>query len=1003
MRIKNDRLFFLIRQAALSILWINYSVGFIIAGMLSIHPAHKDVDTYRIEVFSSLRHREKQLKTQLKSIGLGEIRPPKIITLYYLSGEISLSEVRRLAETLILDPVTESYTAQKIDGRVEKINQDLEEAEVIEVAFRPGVTDNIAHELLEAAKRSGIEGITTAGTATRYQFERPLPRRILTQIAGELLANETIQRFSFSEIDPEFVSTDSSPALSIERIEISSADENQLLAISQERRLALDLQEMRAVQDYFKSQDREPTDAELETLAQTWSEHCVHKTFKGKITLDTGEVIDGIIYQYLKSATDQIDAPFVRSAFVDNAGVIAFDEEYDLSFKVETHNHPSAIEPFGGANTGVGGVVRDVLGVSHRPIANTDVLCFGPQEKPHDELPEGVIHPRRIREGVVAGVGDYGNKLGIPTVNGAVLFHEGYTSNPLVFCGCVGFGPVDSHPSAPQPGDLVVLIGGKTGRDGLRGATFSSLTMDAQTGQVAGASVQIGDPISEKGLIEVVERARDLRLNTAITDCGAGGLSSAVGEMSSDLGVRVDLEKVSLKYAGLAPWEIWLSEAQERMVLAVPPEHLPALQEICDQYWVELSDIGQFEDTGELVVRFDGAVVVRLENEFLHHGIPQKELTATFSHINQNEKPAGRDPKPDFKQALLCLLAHPNIASKEEIIRQYDHEVRGATVVKPFAGKCQDGPSDAAVLKPLEAKGWRGFVLANGINPLLGQISPYFMALSAIDEALRNLVAVGGDPDRVALLDNFCWGDPSRPEVLGGLVEAARGCHDGAIAYQTPFISGKDSLNNEFIGQNGERQAIPGTLLISSIGIIPDIRSSVTMDLKQPGDLLYLVGDWQPTFAGSHMQTLGFTDLPEDRVPKSLSSNNARVYQAIFKAVQQGLISAMHDLSEGGFTVALAEMCIAGRLGAEVDHSKIDPSPLKAGFAETNGCLIASVCSENQGAFESRFEGLPFRHVGKVSEAKLLTISNGDLLLIQCPLEELLAAFMGGSGEQYHG
>jgi phosphoribosylformylglycinamidine synthase II len=983
--------------------WINYPVGFIINFMLSIHPAHKDVDTYRIEVFSSLRHREKQLETQLKSIGLGEIRPPKIINLYFLSGEISLAQARRLTETLILDPVTESYTAHKLDGRVEKINQDVIAADVIEVAFHPGVTDNIAHEMLEAAQRSGFEGLVEACTATRYQFEHPLPREILTRIARDLLANETIQHFSFSEITPEFVSSSTSPALSVETIEITSVVEDQLLAISEKRRLALDLQEMGAIQGYFELQRRDPTDAELETLAQTWSEHCVHKTFKGKITLESGEVIDGIIYQYLKSATDQIDAPFVRSAFVDNAGVIAFDEDYDLSFKVETHNHPSAIEPFGGANTGVGGVVRDVLGVSHRPIANTDVLCFGPQEKLHDELPEGVIHPRRIQEGVVAGVGDYGNKLGIPTVNGAVLYHEGYTSNPLVFCGCVGIGPVDSHPSTPQPGDRVVLIGGKTGRDGLRGATFSSLTMDAQTGQVAGASVQIGDPITEKGLIEVVERARDLRLYNAITDCGAGGLSSAVGEMSSELGVDVQLEKVPLKYAGLAPWEIWLSEAQERMVLAVPPDKLPVLREICDLYWVELSDIGQFVDTGELVVKYDGELVVRLENEFLHHGIPQKELRASSSRNRGNERPEVHQLDLDYKQTLLQLLAHPNIASKEEIIRQYDHEVRGATIVKPFAGVHQDGPSDAAVLKPLEVNGFQGFVLANGVNPLLGEASPYYMAISAIDEAVRNIVAVGGDPGRVALLDNFCWGDPNRPEILGGLVEAARGCHDGALAYQAPFISGKDSLNNEFIGQNGERQAIPGTLLISSITIIPDIRRSVTMDLKKSGDLLYLIGDWQPTFAGSHLDNLVDADLPVASVPEGLSPQNSRVYKAIFNAVQEDLITAMHDLSDGGFSVALAEMCIAGRLGAAVDLLKIDPAPLMACFAETNGCLIASIRPENRKAFESCLKGLPIRRVGEVLDERNITLSTDGVPILQSAVDELWASFTGRSGEQVDG
>ena len=328
----------------------------------------------------------------------------------------------------------------------------------------------------------------------------------------------------------------------------------------------------------------------------------------------------------------------MRSAFVDNAGIIDFDDTYEVSFKVETHNHPSAIEPFGGANTGVGGVIRDVLGVSAKPIANTDVLCFGPQDTPVDSLPEGVLHPRRIQSGVVAGVQDYGNKIGIPTVNGAILYDPGYTANPLVFCGCVGLAPKGSHPRQPQAGDRVIVLGGRTGRDGLRGATFSSMTMDAQTGEVSGASVQIGDPITEKGLIEVLLRARDQRLYHAVTDCGAGGLSSAVGEMSSTIGADVELKRVRLKYAGLAPWEIWLSEAQERMVFAVPAENVPALQAICDTFDVNLTDIGEFTGSGRLVVRYNGKPVLDLENRFLHEGIPQRQLRAKIHHGERREQ-----------------------------------------------------------------------------------------------------------------------------------------------------------------------------------------------------------------------------------------------------------------------------------------------------------------------------------------------------------------------------
>ncbi|MCA1554071.1 MAG: phosphoribosylformylglycinamidine synthase, partial [Chloroflexi bacterium] len=688
---------------------------------------------------------------------------------------------------------------------------------------------------------------------------------------------------------------------------------------------------MRAIQNHFRVLGRDPTDVEFETLAQTWSEHCVHKTFKARISIQssvasrlidrsvtdyssriTPDSIDGLLQTYIRAATEQINAPWVRSAFVDNAGIVEFDDEYEIAFKVETHNHPSAIEPFGGANTGGGGVIRDVLGVSAKPIALTDVLCFGPHDLAPERLPDGVLHPRRIRSGVIAGIADYGNKIGVPTVSGAILYDEGYTSNPLVFCGCVGIVPKGSHPRAPHAGDRVIVLGGRTGRDGLRGATFSSQTMDAQTGAVAGASVQIGDPIVEKGLIEVITRARDERLYHAITDCGAGGFSSAVGEMARDTGADVDLSRVRLKYAGLAPWEIWLSEAQERMVLAVPAPNVAALQRLCDTFDVELTDIGAFTDTVQLIVRHGERVVLDLANDFLHEGLPQRHLIAKIptpkSQAPTNDELRVPHSESDTKQTLLKLLSGPNIASKADVIRVYDHEVQGGTVVKPLTGAMNDGPSDAVVIKPLGTRGTRGIVLACGINVELGKSDQYRMAWSAVDEAIRNAVAVGADSARIALLDNFCWGDPTNPETLGALVEAARGCHDAALHYGAPFISGKDSLNNEYLGADGQRHAIPPTLLISALGIIEDVTRAVTMDLKEIGSVIYLIG-----------------------------AASAASYGALHCAMRAGLVRACHDASEGGVAVAAAEMCIGGRLGMCIEIA--EP------FTELDGCLLAEVRS----------------------------------------------------------
>jgi phosphoribosylformylglycinamidine synthase len=685
----------------------------------------------------------------------------------------------------------------------------------------------------------------------------------------------------------------------------------------------------------------------------------------------------------------------VRSAFVDNAGIVDFDDEHEVSFKVETHNHPSAIEPFGGANTGVGGVVRDVLGVSAKPIAATDVLCFGPQDpKTAAALPEGVLPPRRVRSGVVAGVRDYGNKLGLPTVGGAIWYDAGFTANPLVFCGCVGLAPKGRHPRRPVAGDRVIVLGGRTGRDGLRGATFSSMTMDAQTGEVAGASVQIGDPITEKGLVEVITRARDAGLYHAITDCGAGGLSSAVGEMGSQGGAEVELAHVRLKYPGLAPWEIWLSEAQERMVLAVPAQAAGELQRLCDLFDVELTDIGAFTASGRLVVRSAGRVVLDLDNAFLHEGRPERRLSAVLPARATARLPAW-PAAPDPLELLLRLLGHPNIASKADVIRSYDHEVQGATVVKPLTGAADDGPADACVLKPIGTAGTRGLVLAHGLNPEYGKRDPYRMAVSAIDEAIRNAVATGADPARIALLDNFCWGDPARPETLGALVAAAQGCYDAAVQHGAPFISGKDSLNNEYLGVDGLRHAIPPTLLISALGLIDDIGRAVTMDLKAAGNLVYVLGQAQGRLGGSHLGLLGLPEyaaaIEGGEVPGP-AAEAPRLYRALHAAMRAGLVRACHDVSEGGLAVAAAEMCIGGRLGMRLAVEGTDP--LAALFGETNGTLLAEVRPEDAPQFEAALAGLPARRAGEVTAAATLELAwpGGQLV---AGLEVLVAAWTG--------
>lgn len=790
-------------------------------------------------------------------------------------------------------------------------------------------------------------------------------------------------------------------------ISLLSASDSRLVEISRRGLLSLHLQEMKEIQAYFKKMGRDPTDVELETLAQTWSEHCKHKTFSGVIEYEEqgrgSRVYDHPLKSTIMKVTEELDRSWCWSTFRDNAGVIALNEEWGIAFKVETHNHPSALEPYGGAGTGVGGVIRDILGcgLGAKPVLNTDVFAFAPPTMSARKIPKGVLSPHRIIKGVIAGVRDYGNRMGIPTANGAVYFDERFVANPLVFCGTVGILPKAKVDKEIRPGDWVVTLGGRTGRDGIHGATFSSAALEEG---IASSVVQIGHAIMEKKTMDVLLQARDQGLYRAVTDCGAGGYSSAVGELGARTGVRVDLEKVPLKYAGLRPWEIWLSESQERMVLAVPPEKWPALEALGAAEGVEVTVIGEFTQDGKLTVQYDKQVVGELEMDFLHDGMPRVHRKAIWNPQSEIASPKAQLQMKDFGlrtldcgQVLLKLLAHPNIASKKWVVQQYDHEVQGGSVVKPLVGLDQRGPNDACVFRPLLDSPC-GVIVSNGFNPSYSDLDPYWMAACAIDEALRNLVAVGGDLNHAALLDNFCWGDPEDPIQLGGLVRAAQACYDVAKGFGVPFISGKDSLNNTWRDVAGKVRSIPPSLLISAIGVIPDASKVVTTDLKEPGDCLYLVGETREELGAAHVWTV-LGKKGHGTVPHVNGGRAREIFELIHEAILKGYVRACHDLSEGGLAVAAAEMVLGGRLGLTLDLSSVVSGGQNLNapvilFSETPSRFLIEVSRTARPAFESLM-GATAVCVGRVTRSPQLVIrgSSPKKIIVRESLSDLRKAW----------
>jgi len=1018
---------------------------------------------------------------------------------YLLEGDIPAATLERVASELLADPVTQ---VASIDGAGDA------GATTVEIHPLPGVTDPAA-ESVEAAIRAMTSCDVRVRTAERYDLDG-IGRAEAHAIAETHLANTVIHAIHDEPFRPERLPEGRPHELSIREIPLSPLDDAALERLSRETHLFLSLEEMRAVRDEYRRLGREPREIELETLAQTWSEHCVHKTLKstvryreasspaGMVTMsslvkpsgvkgrpaaarpghevqpDGSVIIRNLLRSTVAAATHELmegrgrdgtPAPpidWCLSVFVDNAGVIAFDEQHAICVKVETHNHPSAIEPYGGAATGIGGCIRDVMGtgLAAKPIAATDVFCVAPPNL--RSVPQGCIAPARILEQVVAGVRDYGNRMGIPTLSGAVWFDDRHVGNPLVFCGTVGVLPRNRVRGAARAGDRIVAIGGRTGRDGIHGATFSSAELTDSHADEFGHAVQIGNAITEKKCLDALLAARDADdgpLFSAVTDCGAGGFSSAVGEMGAELGAEVHLERAPLKYDGLSPTEVWISEAQERMVLAVPAERLAALRRICELHEVELCELGHFGTPDRsLRLHWHGTEVGRLDMHFLHEGIPMPTRDALWDPewgvANggvrcDDGKPAdaaaaangksGADAKRSTGTAgalrprdadrdaarraervaedLLALIGHPNIASREWIIRQYDHEVQGASVLKPLVGARAEGPGDASVILPV-AGSRRGVAIAAGLATGLAA-DPYLMGLAAIDECVRNLVCVGADPDRIAILDNFCWPSCKDERNLGSLVRAAEACYDGAHAYRTPFISGKDSLNNQFVTNDGRVIQIPPTLLISGIGIVHDTDRCVTMDLKRAGNVLLLVGSTSGRLGGSHWASMhqgheGHGSLAD--LPRVDLEQGPRLARLVAKAIELGLVRSAHDLSEGGLLVAAAEMAIAGGLGCSLDLACVPfdgavahgagSAPASPGdrplegvaFAEDPSRYLLEVEPSNLDAITALAGTLPLAAIGRVESRPELVMETGvDAWRTVVPLESLRTRWLRGA------
>ncbi len=968
------------------------------------------------------------------------IEQVRVIHVLNIDAGLTPEQFETARESIFTNPVTQISSFDPLGGDFDF---------VLWIGFRPGVRDtagSTAQEALEDLLKTRFSSDEAVYTSRLYQIKGPgLTGTDIDTIARELLANDIIQNWrviSRDEWDP-----DTGIGIIIPKVilaheptvtEIPIESDEELLRISRERDLALNPNDVPTIREYFlredvlaaraevwqiEAQKSAPTDVELEFIAQARSDHCNHNTFNGIFhyrDLATGkkEKVDNLFKTCIEAPTKELAAKksWVASVLWDNAGVGRFDENHYYTITGETHNSPSNMEAYGGAITGIVGVYRDPMGtgLGSRIILGTYGYCVGPRDysgplKPH-------LHPRRLLDGVIEGVKDGGNKSGIPTTFGQVFFHPGYMGKCLIYVTAVGLMPVQikglpSEKKTTSPGDLIIMSGGRVGKDGIHGVTASSEEYSENT---PAGHVQIGDPYTQKKMHDFLLEARDEGLIEFIHDNGGGGLSSSISETARySNGAEVDLSKVPLKYEGLDQWEIWVSESQERMTIAVKPDNLDRFMRLSAIHGVESTVIGQYTGTGKLHLKYRGKTCAYVDLDLLKADFPTWEFDAEWTPPDLRGLTEPVLSRPDDLAGLLKnMMARPNIGLKEWIVRQYDHEVQGASVIKPLVGIHRDTPSDAVVCSPVLGS-TRGLALAQAINPTYASIDAYHMVSACVDEAVRRLLAVGGDLEHIGGVDNFCWPNiqydpttnPDGKFKAAQLVRANWALKDACLAYSIPLLSGKDSMyvDGNLAGKYGERHKVSGlpTLQFTAVSVIEDALKCRTMDFKAPGDLIYVLGVTKDELGGSEFYDLfGYQGL---NVPQTDFKANLRLYQAFSNAFQEGLITSARGIYRGGLGVHLTICCLGGDLGADFDLDKIKTDgrlgPEKRLFSESTGRFILTVNPEDQNRFEEVLKGLPIGMAGKVRADRELILTSGATELVRTDIETLRAAFKLPFGE----